>query len=232
MPEIRILADASVVELKPGADIAVEYTPAVRRVVLQKGEAHFQVKSDQQRPFVVAVNGIEVSALGTAFSVHLSTGQVDVLVTEGRVAVDRPASVPTNAAQPSRASSTKPLAIVNAGNRVVVDLAPRENAPVAAVVPVELTEVRERLAWRNAWIEFTGTRLADAIILLNRHNQVQFAIDDPALGEVEVSGYFRADNTEAFVNLLQGSLGLEARRSGDRIVLRKGAIAANALGIK
>ena len=42
-PEKRVLQDGTLVELKGGAEIAVAFTDALRRVTLLKGEAHFQV---------------------------------------------------------------------------------------------------------------------------------------------------------------------------------------------
>ena len=44
---------------------------------------------------------------------------------------------------------------------------------------------------------------------------------DPALAQLEVSGYFRADNAEAFLRLIEHSLAVRGERQGDRIVLRR-----------
>ena len=87
VPAQTVLSDGSVVILKDGAQIAVAFTAEVRRVELQRGEAMFEVAKNRPRPFVVAASGIEVRAVGTAFSVQLGAKAVDVLVTEGAVAV-------------------------------------------------------------------------------------------------------------------------------------------------
>lgn len=89
-PEHRALPDGSWVDLNVGADIAVEFTAGgagARRVVLRRGEAHFTVAKDAARPFVVEAGGVAVRAVGTAFSVQRGGAGVEVLVTEGRVAV-------------------------------------------------------------------------------------------------------------------------------------------------
>jgi transmembrane sensor len=57
-------------------------------VVLERGEAHFQVAKNPARPFVVVARGVEIRAVGTAFSVGLESTRVEVLVTEGQVAVE------------------------------------------------------------------------------------------------------------------------------------------------
>ncbi len=203
LPEKKILPDGSVAELPPGAEIVMEYSAGERRVVLRRGTAHFDVARNPARPFVVAAGPVAVRAVGTAFAVVLGRDDVGVIVTEGRVTLETAAREP---------------AFVDAGQRAQVDLAP--GAPAAAVVPLAAEELREHLAWRSARVEFSGTPLDEAIALLNRHNRVQFALGDPALARVRVSGFFRADNTAAFVRLLEATFGVRAEfLDHDRIVL-------------
>ena len=51
-------ADGTVVELKRGADISVEFSKRLRRVVLLRGEAHFQVAKNKDWPFAVDAGGL------------------------------------------------------------------------------------------------------------------------------------------------------------------------------
>src|SRR6185312_8533669 len=88
-PERKTLVDGSVVELRDTAEIAVDYAGPLRRVTLRRGEALFQVAKNPARPFVVKAGGLEVRAVGTAFSVQIDGAAVDVLVTEGRVSVNQ-----------------------------------------------------------------------------------------------------------------------------------------------
>ena len=234
LPESRTLSDGSVVELKSGAVIAVDYSGPLRRVTLQKGEAHFQVAKDKARAFVVSAGGVEARAVGTAFSVDLGSKSVEVLVTEGRVAVSHELAAP-KPADPSddspAASAGAPLKLlVDAGRRVVVET----NAaigPQPVVTDVALSELVERLAWRSARLEFTGTPLAEAVTLMNRSGgrvagrpKITLVIDPaaPGLAAEPVSGLFRADNAEAFVRMLEISLGVQTERRGENeVVLRK-----------
>ncbi len=87
-PLTRTLPDGSVVDLNAGANLAVEYSPTGRRVRLLTGEAHFAVAKDPARPFVVSAGTVEVRAVGTAFNVRFAPVAVQVLVTEGQVAVE------------------------------------------------------------------------------------------------------------------------------------------------
>ncbi|HLB30026.1 MAG TPA: FecR domain-containing protein, partial [Gammaproteobacteria bacterium] len=81
------LADGSHVILNTDSLLETEFTADRRDLRLVKGEAHFQVAHDPQRPFLVHAGAGVVRAVGTAFSVHLEGDEVEVSVTEGRVLV-------------------------------------------------------------------------------------------------------------------------------------------------
>jgi transmembrane sensor len=216
VPLQQMLSDGSLVELKPGAEIAVEFTAAQRRVVLKRGTAHFQVAKNAHRPFVVDVGDFEVRAVGTAFSVELGSRTMQVLVTEGRVTVDH-----TTDGETPHEAMPAPLALVDAGDSVMVDLAEltAENVPVRAVPPAEIDA---RLAWRAPKLEFSGTPLAEALPMINQHLRRHLVLGDPALGTVRISGILRADNTTALFRLLESDFGITADNAGDGdIVLRK-----------
>jgi transmembrane sensor len=218
-PEKQVLPDGTIVELRPGAEIAVDYSGAFRRVSLRKGEAHYDVKKDATRPFIVQVAGVEVRAVGTAFSVELGTQTLAVLVTEGQVAVSAPEQ--TGSGKNTTAdTSIAPLGLVDADHRLVIELAANTGSP-PMIKPVDASEVAERLAWRAPRLEFTGTPLADAVALMNRYNQVKLVIADPVIAGLEVSGYFRADNYETFLHLIEQGLRLKSERVGHQILLRR-----------
>jgi transmembrane sensor len=85
------LQDGSMALLNTNSEIKVKLTPARREVVLARGEALFTVAHDTRRPFDVSAADTVVRAVGTAFSVRLGDQkQVDIIVTEGRVAIDPP----------------------------------------------------------------------------------------------------------------------------------------------
>lgn len=225
-PETRTLADGSVVELNRGAEIIVEFTPELRRVVLARGTGHFQVTKNPRRPFVVEVGGMQVRAVGTAFSVQREAQQFEVLVTEGRIAVEQPAVVA--AAAGSVQAAAAPLASVGAGERVVVPVvAPAASAAPLAVVAVSPDEMAERLTWRARRVEFSDTPLDEAVALINRSGRrkdgVQIALDPEsrALAREPVSGVFSADNAEAFVRVLELSFGVHSERRGNQIVVSR-----------
>ena len=218
-PERRVLPDGSVIELRVGSEVEVDFTIAQRRILLRRGEAHFVVAKNPARPFIVAAGGIEVRAVGTAFSVQLGDSQVEVLVTEGRVAVEKPV-VASAVAPAAGVMAPEPLAYVDAGNRLEVEVALQPVAP-PEVQPVASAEVAERLAWRTPQVEFSGAPLSDVIDVLNRYQSTPFVLGDPTLATVSVSGLFRADDPEVFTGLLEAGFGIVAESRDGRMVLRK-----------
>lgn len=222
-PPRQSLPDGSVVELKGNSRISIEYGESARRIVLLEGEAHFDVKPDATRPFLVSAAGVDVRAIGTAFSVQKSAAAIEVLVTHGKVAVERPAS-PHAGISTITATPAQPLAAVEAGNLVVVTISEAAVAAVApALRPVSQTEMDQRMAWRSPRLEFTRTPLGEAAALINRHalpGTPQLAVSDPAVAALRISGVFRADNLDAFVLLVEGVFDVKAERSDSTILLR------------
>ena len=229
LPERRVLPDGSVVELNEGTEIAVDYTERVRRIALQRGEAHFQVARNEEIPFVVVVGGVEIRAVGTAFSVVAAPAAVEVLVTQGRVAVDKHngneelhAEVRANGGAASSNAQASTRVTVGAGNRIVVDSGPDATGSVEPqILPISTAEMDERLAWRVPRIEFSGTPLSEAIPMFNRHSRVRVSLGEPALERLLLSGILRADNVDALVRLLEANYGITAERRENEIVLRK-----------
>lgn len=219
-PERRELPDGSKIEYPAGSVFSVDYSGPVRRVILSQGEALFQVAKNPDRAFVVEVAGVEVRAVGTAFSVQLGHEAVDVLVTEGTVRVE-PSRVATGTIAAAANPPPEPeAAVLTVGQKTVVPLS-ASSAP-AAVTVASPDEVSARLAWRNPRVEFSGARFSEVVAVMNKYNRVQFVIGDSTLADVPMSGLFRADDPETFLRMLESGFGVKAEhRSSEQIVLRK-----------
>jgi transmembrane sensor len=225
LPERRVLPDGSIVELKDDARISVAFTPSFRRVALLSGEAHFKVAKNKERPFVVVIGDVEVRAVGTAFSVQRDEASVEVLVTEGRVTLDKlPNGLSDGGASaPQETASPRTIATLNAGNRAVVGIAgPAGSSAVVSVQQVSVSEVSQRLAWRIPRLEFTQTPLGEAIKMINEHSQERLVLADASLENVRISGVLRADHIETLLRLLDDEHGIKAEHRPDgEIVLAR-----------
>jgi transmembrane sensor len=222
VPLQQTLPDGTIVDLKEGARITTEFTARTRRVTLAQGTAHFRV-TKESRPFVVDASGVTAQALGTAFSVELERGTVSVLVTEGRVAVNKDsAETATAASTAAPAAPPEPLAILDAGRAVSVSIAPHTATAAPAVAEIPAQEVEDRLAWRIPRLEFSGTPLREVVARVNQHNVRQFVIADASLERLALSGVLRADKVDALVAMLESDFDVKAEGQDGTIILRQG----------
>lgn len=79
------LPDASVLTLGPASRIATRYTRRQRAVVLERGEALFDVARDADRHFTIDAGQARITVLGTRFTVNRLPGLVRVSVEHGTV---------------------------------------------------------------------------------------------------------------------------------------------------
>lgn len=216
--ERQALADGSVVELKDGSRLDVRFTLGERRVRLT-GEAHFTVAKNPARPFIVEAHGVEVRAIGTAFNVRVDAAAVEVLVTEGKVRVtEEPSTLNAQLLTPNVRLQT----FLNAGQQVVVPLAPSAPAPVVATV--SKAQIRAALEWQTPRLQFFETPLAEAVAEFNRHNPNPLVLADSALGAVPIGGTFRVDNVEGFVRLLELTVDVRGEPRADGALVLKRAV--------
>jgi transmembrane sensor len=190
------LEDGSHVELDARSAIAVRYARGERRLALLAGEAWFEVAPDAARPFVVEAAGGEVTALGTAFDVSLTSRETLVTVTEHKVAV------------------------ASGGRRVTV----AENQQSAysrngEARPPSPANVERATAWRRGRLMFENERLGDVIAALSRYRRGWIYFARPALRERRVTGLFGADDPSSALEEIELSLGLHALRLTDYLIV-------------
>lgn len=245
-PSIIRLPDGSVVELNRGAEVRAAFTPGERRVALVRGEAHFAVAKNKERPFVVEANGVAVRAVGTAFNVSLRAQGVEVIVTEGTVRVTPPAaggvartaspgidpSVPPSPIShlPSSISALRsPVSefTLTAGQRTLVPTHPEPSAPAPQVDLLSPAAIDRALAWQTTRITFDDMPLAELVARINaqasaRADPARIELADAPLRELRVSGRVRTDDLESFIEVLESSFGVRAERTdANRVVLHR-----------
>lgn len=217
-PRQQVLPDGSRVELNDGAEIKVNYTEALRGVELVSGAAHFTVAKNPDRPFVVAANGVSVQAVGTAFCVDHTTADIEVLVTEGQVAVTDRGHDGSDAAAAGRPRQV----LVGKGNKTLVGYGEGMRHRALAVLPIDATDYESKLGWRMPKLDFIRTPLGEVLAMFNRYNDRQFVLGDATLTDLKISGTLRADKTEALKEYLRLGLDLKVEDdgSGDIMIRR------------
>lgn len=224
-PDRIVLPDGSIIERNAGTDVEVDYSAQTRRVRLLRGEALFTVAKDASRPFLVNVGEVEVRAVGTEFSVRFEPSLVNVLVTQGEVAVTKLHSAGIHDAGDASPRTSPPVVTepvyLRAGKQVVM---PTEHPLLVApqITPMGAEQIAAALAWRGNRVEFTRTALAQVVELFNRQNPLQLSVEDARTKEIRITGLYWIDDPEGFVRLLEAGFEVRAARSEDVISLRSG----------
>ena len=211
----RLLEDGSSVELNRGAVVNVAFNAKERRATLVSGEAYFTVVKNPDRPFIVRAGGVGVRAIGTAFSVRLDPGMVEVLVTDGRVGVQHE----VERAAATDADGASPGTLVDAGQRATVSLAQTEPPQITPATPAQISR---HLIWQPQLLDFSSAPLAVAVAEFNRRNHVQFELADAELAAMPIVASIRSDNVEGFAQFLAAAPGVQIERRGTTtIVVRR-----------
>jgi len=230
-PTQHRLPDGSRLSLNQGAEIVEEFTEDERRLRLLRGEAHFSVNKDPQRPFIVEAGGVEVRAVGTAFNVNLHAASLEVLVTEGVVELDLRQNQNAPLAQvpnepPTTFSTSQTLKLHQHASVALVPNAssvPTEDMPEVVISTLEPESVARAIAWQEPLRRLRGTTLAELAAGLEQHTGQRIVFADVGIGELRLGGRFRADDVEGFVSVVSALLDVEIDHipSGELVVRKK-----------
>lgn len=199
----QTLPDGSLISLNTDSVVHVSFYQSERRVVLEKGEAFFQVRSEPDRPFNVDAGQAVIRVTGTRFNVRRETDTVDVAVDSGSVRVESgPWWNSTN---------------YNLVGEQGVRLGSGQQASVQS------RNMVQALAWRQGRAIFDAEPLEHIIAELNRYKEPGIVLHSPSLRGLRVTGVFDVNDPQAFLGVLpslapvvivqgpDGRLGIAAR---------------------
>jgi len=190
------LADQSQVTLDADSAIAVHFAGGERHVQLRRGAAFFQVTHTGE-PFVVEGGRGETRVLGTQFEVRLEPSGAQVTVLSGRVGV--------------KAAIDLPQQIITAGQRVTYD-----QTHTTDPQPVDS---ENQLAWRQGWLNYYRTPLADVINDLSRYYPGRIIVLNDQLAAKKVSGSFPSNDPLAVLTALKSVVGFEQYVALGRVIV-------------
>jgi ferric-dicitrate binding protein FerR (iron transport regulator) len=200
------LPDGSQVILAAGSTLRhpADFPRDSREVTLE-GEAYFAVEHDSGRPFRVHAGDLVATDLGTEFLVRAYPEEAGarVVVRTGEVAV--------RATRSPAASREEQVIRPGQLGRLEPSGVPR----------VERADTAAYFAWTRGTLVFDGTPLREALPQLSRWYNLEFHLADTSLGGIPLSGRLDQTLTEARLDLLAGSLGLEQTRRGDIVTLAR-----------
>ncbi|MCU0949635.1 MAG: FecR domain-containing protein [Burkholderiaceae bacterium] len=212
-----VLEDGSRVSLNTDTRVRVRMSRGQRLVSVLGGEALFEVAPQAHRPFIVRAAGSEVEAVGTVFTVRLTTSPrrdapvLAVTLLEGRVAVRQDdAAAGSASAVGSQLRPGERLQIAPGGER----------GPAQRVQRVDRPNLEQILAWKRSEALFDSAALSDAVEEMNRYSRTPIVLlGADSLASLQVSGQYRTGDNRAFASAVAALHGLRVHEVDGRLEL-------------
>lgn len=209
------LDDGSIITLGARSLISVAYSKEQRKVLLERGEAYFDVAKDPNRPFVVGSGNRTITAVGTEFNVTRQTERVVVTVAEGKVLVEpksKPSSVPRIIkAFKEKYGDTDTFLI--AGQQLSYDQ--------DKVSGVSTTNALAVSAWKEGSLQYLTEKLKFVVEDINRYSEHPIRIGDEQVGNQAYSGTVFTDRIENWLNSLSQAFPIKvlSHSNGDIVLV-------------
>ena len=214
------MSDGTHIQLNTNSIVEVAYTPSFRQLTLVQGEARFDVAKDKSRPFTVTSGEKSFTALGTIFNVQKSDeSEMELMVTEGRVLITKANEALEIIKQTLLTANEKtpqselPGILVISGEKAMI--VKHSEPPVRKV---SLDQVQRDLAWQQGMLIFDGEPLSKALLEVSRYTSSQFKILDADVGDIKVSGYFKANDIDGLLASLNSNFNISYSKSADSTI--------------
>lgn len=198
---ILTLEDGTVVHLNAQSilEFPAHFTGDTREVYLE-GEAYFQVKQAEEKPFVVHTRSMDILVTGTTFNVRAyhDEAKVQTTLVEGRVNVRAGEAV--NRLSP--------------GQQAELDLA-------SMATTVREVDTDYYTAWRNGWFVFKGERLEDIMTELARWYDFNVFYQNPEVRDMIFGGKLNREGAiEPILKIMEATLTLNISIKGKTVVFQ------------
>jgi transmembrane sensor len=194
------LTDNSVLHLNTDTAVSIRYSKTERLVTLLSGEASFDVTHEPGRAFRVLAGSTEIVDIGTKFDVRLADESTLVTVVEGRIAVGM------------HSGDNQTLRSVQLLANQQIRVTGADWPPTPATVDAQHTT-----AWLRRQIVFDREPLERVAAEFNRYSPKPIEIVTPTLRQLQISGVFATDDTEAFIAFLRSLKGVRVEVTATRI---------------
>lgn len=181
------------------------------REVMLNGEAYFDVKTDQKRPFVVNTNGAIVTAVGTRFNVasYEEENEVEVVLEEGK------------------------LLFSNDKKDEILTIAPNERLlynKTLDTYSTDTVQIEKHTSWIEGKLIFRNDPIDVIANRLERWYNVDVELVNNNFKEIMLRATFEDENLEEVLYYLENSLNIECKiingklREDDEIYVKKKVI--------
>lgn len=179
------LPDGTMVTLNEGSklDYPAAFNQSSRDVYLT-GEAFFDVKHDEGKPFLVHTGSFITRVLGTAFNIRAYPGDanVSVTVTRGKVQIQSD-------------ENKKTLGVLTAGDQLVID---KKSAGVSWVK----ADVQKVVQWKVTDLVFDNATVDEAIVALGNRYGKTFLFENESLRDCRFTANFLNDSLDQSLDVI------------------------------
>ena len=197
------LSDGSVVTLGAESRISVVFTDDSRQIVLERGEAFFDVISAPNQPFVVTSDWVTVTVVGTTFEISQTPDSTIIAVLEGVVSVEA-GKTPV---------SDEPAAVkkLTSGQQV--------KGTLAGLSDIRAVDTEAVGAWRRGELVYVSAPLSEILADADRYYPGTIEIMDRGVESLTLSLIVEAKDTDGLLNTLESALPIRVNRLNDGTVL-------------
>lgn len=191
------LTDGSVITMNKHSGIA--YPSAFKgntREVKLTGEAFFNIAPDKKKPFIIHVNDVTITVVGTSFNVRTVNGKTEVIVETGIVKVSN--------------------------GRQTVQLQPKEKveADSAVIYTKDITADRLYNYYRSKEFVCDNTPLKRLVEILNEAYDSHISIENKALENLPITTVFKEEPLDHIVAVIAETLSITAEKKDGEYILR------------
>jgi transmembrane sensor len=190
-----VLDDGTAVDLNTATRLHATISLLRRRIVLDQGEAIFDVRHESLRPFKVQAGDLAIRDIGTRFSARRHGHAVSVAVLQGAIEIN--------------------------GERVEEGYQ-RNYLPDTGLSSIQPIDAEQVEAWKHGRLVFRKSPLRDVIAELERYHSVRIVFADPSLARQTLSGTFDIDDLELFLASVEKILPVQVQlllEEGERMFL-------------
>lgn len=188
----HVLPDGSVVTLYKGS--VLEYPAGMsenKRCVRLEGEAYFNIKRDENRPFIVSGSDARIEVLGTSFDVNTRAGddKISVVLTSGKVSLYFKGRESENL-------------VLHPGEKAVMTLSDK-------VITTGINPDPNYMAWKTRQITFDNTSLDQVIATLSKVYQTNIRLGNQQLSNCSLTATFNQQSFGSVLNIIKATLDVE-----------------------
>lgn len=182
------LSDGSSIRLLSNTrmEVSKDFNKSNRKVDLKTGEAFFEVKHDEQIPFIVNLGTASVKDIGTSFSIEKQKDSIKLSVTSGKVAFVN--------------NSDNETRELSAGMSLKIETSNKSFVPVITV---------DSITAKQNLLHFENTALPDVVLNLEKVHSKKILLADSLLRHKRFTADLRGQSFESAINILSQSLNIK-----------------------